>query len=227
MWNFKRDIYRTAGNNGIAVDLCYGDSKTTACASCDETVTLDPFDYLIITYQYRSDDYRRDLDSATGIKNTGSAEDNKYVGCGQGYYATPNSSRTINTAYLYQPGDDVGNGLGESIVVNFKNMIADNVSINNDVRVELYAGWCGGHGAPGNPQTFPDLTNVSITSYSGGTMSVLNQVITSNGTIIDGPFESHDISVIQMCCGAQPPTKTHIGTIHYNLATKVSNITFY
>ncbi len=227
MWNFKRDIYRTAGENGTMIDLCYGATQAVACDSCNETVVLEPFDYLIITYQYRSDDFNRDLDSATGLKNTGSDEDNKFVGCGQGYYATPDITRDINTAYLFQPGDDVGNGLGESIVVNFKNMIADNISVNDDVRVELYAGWCGGHGTPGNPQTFPDLTNVSITSYSGGNMTITNQVITSDGTIIDGPFESTDKSVIQMCCGNAATSKTHIGTINYNLVSKVSNITFY
>lgn len=222
MWNFKRDIYRTAGNNGVAVDLCYGTTQVVACESCDETVVLDPFDYLIITYQYRFDDFRRDLDSATGFRNTGSSIDTLNVGCGQNsQYITP-SGRNINTAYLYQAGDDVGNGRGESIVVNFKNLQTDNISLHDDVRVELYAGWC-----IHPPQVSGDITNVSITSYSGGTMTITNNVITSNGTVIDGPFESHDIPVVAACCSAAVATKTHIGTIQYNLATKVSNITFY
>ena len=225
MWNFKKDIFRVSNDNGVLVDLCYDAFSSSGACNCGQTVVLDPFDYLIITYQYRSDDFARDLDSATVFANTGSVEDNKIVGCGQNSsYITPDGSRTINNAYLYQAGDDVGNGLGESIVVNFKQLELDNVSVNDDVRVELYAGWCPGHGT----QTFPDLTNVSVTSYSGGTMSIINNVIVSDGAVVDGPFESNNIPVIQGCCSVNPVTgKTHIGTINYNLVTKVSNISFY
>lgn len=224
MWDFKRDIFRVENENGILVDLCYDPTDSTLACDCGETVILDPFDYLIVTYQYRSDDFVRDLDSASVFANTGSVEDTKFVGCGQnGGYITPNSTRTINNAYLYQAGDDVGNGLGESIVVNFKQLELDNVSVNDDVRVELYAGWCL-HGS----QQSGDLTNVSVTSYSGGTMTIVNNVVVSDGQIIDGPFVSNNIPVIAGCCSTNPLSgKTHIGTIHYNLATKVSNISFY
>lgn len=224
MWDFKRDIFRVENQNGILVDLCYDATDPISACDCGQVVVLDPFDYLIITYQYRSDDFRRDLDSATGFANTGSVEDTKFVGCGQNSgYITP-TGRNINNAYLYQAGDDVGNGLGESIVVNFKQLELDNVSVNDEVRVELYAGWCPGHGT----QTFPDNANVSVTSYSGGTMTITNNVITSTGTIIDGPFESNNIPIILGCCSVNPVTaKTHVGTIHFNLATKVSNISFY
>jgi hypothetical protein len=223
MWDFKRDIFRVENQNGILVDLCYDPTDSTLACDCGETVILDPFDYMIVTYQYRFDDFRRDLDSATAFQNTGNVIDSRFVGCGQpGGYIVP-AGRNINTAYLFQAGDDVGNGLGESIVINFKNVETDAISLNDNVRVELYAGWCL-HA----PQQSGDITNVSVTSYSGGTMSIVNNVVISDGTIVDGPFVSNNIPVISGCCSVNPVTqKTHIGTINYNLATKVSNISFY
>lgn len=222
MWNFKRDIFKVENQNGVLIDLCYDATSYSGACNCGQTVILDPFDYLIITYQYRSDDFIRDLDSATHFANTGSVEDIKIVGCGQNNnYITPDSSRTINNSYLYQAGDDVGNGLGESIVVNFKQLDLDNVSANDDVRVELYAGWC-----LHNTQVSGDISNVSITSYIGGNMTIVNNVIISDGTVVDS-FVSNNIPIVSGCCSTPVASKTHVGTIQYNLNTKVSNISFY
>jgi hypothetical protein len=200
MKHFKKNIYRSA------ID--------------DDVVTLDPFDYMIITYKYDPSPSLPDLDSATCFQNTGSAEDGKFVGCGQGTYATPNNTYDINTAFLFQPGDDVSNGLGESIVVSFKNLEASGLSVNDDIRVELYAGWCD---PPASLKA-----RVTVTTYVGGTMTLVNNVVESDGTIIDGPFDSGEVPVIYGCCSVDPVTqKTHIGTIHFNLVTKVSSVIFY
>lgn len=204
MRNFMKEIYRTSIEEPTVV-------------------VLDPFDYMIVTYQYRSDDFARDLDSATSFANTGTVQDGRYVGCGQnGGYITPTLDRTINNAYLYQAGDDNSNGKGESIVVNFKSLATDAISLNNDVKVELYAGWCL-HGS----QLSGDISNVSVTTYTGGTMTITQNVITSNGTVND-TFSSANFPVIAGCCSINPVTgKTHVGTISYNLVTKVSSVVFY
>lgn len=200
MWNFKREIYKHSVE--------------------ENTIVLDPFDYMIVTYQYDNSLGSRDLDSATTFQNTGTVEDNKFVGCGQSAgYITPANTNTINNAYLFQAGDDVQNGLGESIVINFKALELATISLNNDVRVELYAGWC--------QPPFSMAANVSVTTYTGGIMSITNNVITSNGVVNDS-FTSNNFPVIAGCCGVNPLTgKTHVGTIYYNLVTKVSNVVFY
>jgi len=192
---------------------------------------LLPFDYMIVTYQYRSDDFKRDLDSATFFMNTGTVEDYKRVGCGQNgptntinseHWCTPTGARTINNSYLYQAGDDVGNGLGESIVINFKQMELDGISINNDVRVELYAGWCL-HG----DQVSGDVTNINVKTYIGGTMTIINNVITSNGTLVES-FSKINSPAIAGCCSVDALTgKSQLGTIYYNFATKITGIKFY
>lgn len=188
-------------------------------------IALDPFDYMIITYTYNnagSDANGRDLDSATAFQNTGTSEDNKFIGCGQpSIYATPTSATPINNAYLFQAGDDVGNGQGESIVVNFKNLELANISVNNNVKVELYAGWCD--------PSIGYIANISATTYLGGTLTKtpgLN-TITSTGAVVD-TFLSPNKVIVMGCCGINPLTsKTHIGTIYYNLVTKVSSVIFY
>lgn len=188
----------------------------------EDVVILDPFDYMIITYSYRSDDFQRDLDSATKFANTGTVEDSKIIGCGQNAgYITPTSGTLLNDAYLFQNGDDAGNGLGESIVVNFKNLELANISLNNDVQVELYAGWCRGLQL--------DVASVSVTTYTGGTINVLPpplNTITSDGVIND-QFVHTNFPVIGGCCSTPVANKTHIGTIYFNLVTKVSSVVFY
>lgn len=204
MWAFKQSIYKAKRE--------------------ENTVVLDPFDYMIVTYSYRSDDFQRDLDSATKFANTDSDEDTKIVGCGQGSYITPTSGTPINDAYLYQNGDDAGNGQGESIIINFKNIELAGISANNNVQVELYAGWC-----LHETQISGDVASVSVTTYTGGTISLAGgslNTITSTGTIND-QFIHTNFPVVDGCCGTPVINKTHVGTIYYNLVTKVSSVVFY
>jgi hypothetical protein len=194
---------------------------------------LKPFDYMIVTYLYDPTPPGRDLDSATHFSNTGTVEDTKIIGCGQNsVYRTPNpSTSTINTAYLYQPGDDNNNGLGESILINFKNLEIANISQNNDVSVELYAGWC-------QPPLTGPVANVSVTTYIGGTLTEVNQVILSSGTIVN-QFIKEAIPIVSSggCCqgsesyggttlAGMHAVKTQIGRINYNLVTKLASVTF-
>lgn len=194
----------------------------------EDQIELQEFDYMIVTYSYANGGY--DLDSATHFANTGTIEDTKIIGCGQTGawsgtntepYVTPTMTTPINQSYLYQHGDDSGDGLGESILINFKNLELAGISQNNDVQVELYAGWCG---AP------PDrLANVSITTYIGGALTITNNVITSDGTVID-QFTNTNIPILfnsDTCCEDPISLRTHVGTIHYNLVTKVAGVTFY
>ena len=202
--------------------LGWSDSTTGIIWTGVENVTSSPlntFDYMIVTYSYDNqiiNNDNRDLDSATKLANTGTVEDNKIIGCGQNsQYRTPSPTTPIANCYLFQPGDDLNNGQGESIVVNFKNLADANISLNNDVRVDLYAGWCD---AP-----IPAIANVTITTYIGGNLTVTNQVVTSDGTVVDR-FAKSDIPIVQGCCSTNVASKTSIGTIYYNLLTKVASV---
>ena len=196
-----------------------------------QTLT-SPFDYMIVTYYYNNipnpssvppATKNRDLDSRTSFANTGSVEDGKWIGCGQGSgYATPTSGTLINNAYLFQPGDDRGDGQGESILVNFKKLEESGLSINNYIDVNLEAGWCE------VPSTGP-VCNVTITTYSGGTLSIPpsapNTIISSGVQIQQFSKTNITVSATSSCCGTNT-NKTKIGTIKYNKLTKVASVTF-
>jgi len=190
-------------------------------------VTLSPFDYMIVTYFYDNTPAPRDLDSRTSFANTGTIEDGKWIGCGQSgctpqwRYRTPICNVSINDAYLFQPGDDNGDGQGESILINFKNLISG-LTTNNDIEVKLEAGWCK------VPITGPTC-DVTITTYSGGTLSIpplAPNTITSNGLVITGFTKTNiTVSTNNSCCTLND-NKTKIGTINYNKLTKVASVTF-
>ena len=202
------------------------------------TTPLAQYEYLLITYVYSFDGIRRDMDSATFLMGTGTAEDGKKVGCGQGGMTTPMRSAyqttDISTTYLFQNGDDVGNGKGESIVINFQKLRTDGISLNQNITAELYGGW---HTNSTWPNAQGNLVSVSIKTYVGGTLTrdVGLNTITSSGTCIQSisynnfpvsgrPTNSGGVAG----CGADPVTqKTRVGTINYNLTTKVSSVTFY
>jgi hypothetical protein len=199
----------------------------------EEVVQLDPFDYMIITYIYDPPAQGSgDLDSATRFANTGSIEDSKWVGCGFGY-RTPLGSTPINSSYLYQPGDDSQDGTGESIVVNFKNIEDAGILTNQDITVELYAGWCN----PNENRT----TNISITTYEGGTLSLNGLVVLSDGVIKDQFIQNnlpvrYSSTFPRSCCDydydsndiqSMDAMKTHVATVNYNTITKVASVTFY
>jgi hypothetical protein len=125
---------RAYGYNSLG-DLFYGPEKTFLTSN---VVILDPFDYIIVTYQYNPDsgqDY--DLDTMTTLRyptstitgvsmsNTlGFITNTGLVGCGSPFGATIPEGN-INNAYLAFGGDDVvqtvAGAFGESVVINFKN----------------------------------------------------------------------------------------------------------
>lgn len=188
----------------------------------EDIVELVPFDYMIVTYFYDNtpSSPNRDLDSRTRFSNTGTAEDSKWIGCGQNNaYITPDSSANINTSYLYQPGDDNGNGQGESILINFNNLIQSGLTLNDDLEVKLEAGWCR------EPSTGP-ICDVRVRTYIGGTLTITNQVITSNGTL-QQEFTQTGISVstTNSCC-SDNSNKTKIATIKYKVSTGEASVNF-
>lgn len=211
------------------------------------TTSLRQYEYMIVTYLYSPDGIYRDMDSATFFQGTGTVEDNKKIGCGQGGFATPisslyqpyNSPTPANpgAAYLYQAGDDVANGRGESILINFENVIADRPasSLNDNVSVELYGGWNSNSTWSLGAAYAGNLVTVYVSTYTGGTLSnpaSAPNTIVSSGTLIQSfSYTKMVVGAFQppaQGCGADPVTrKTRFGTIDYNLNTRVSSVTFY
>lgn len=179
-----------------------------------EDVPLEPFDYIIVTYQYTPPidpngngtvrlDYDLDTISTFRYSNsiitgpspstlTGFIPGTGKVGCSTGF-STPDSripvGSTINNAFMVFGGDDAsqdgGDVYGESIVVNFKNLKDANITTSNDIVVELYAGW---NSQEGGFTPFP--INIKYETFIGGT--VTREVV---GGVTTNRYVSSGISV--------------------------------
>jgi len=196
----------------------YSNDKTSGMSVrlVKEDVPLEPFDYIIVTYQYSPPlipngngtrlDY--DLDTISTFRYptstlagslagnlTGFIPGTGKVGCSTGFSgadARIPSGSTINNAFMVFGGDDAnqdgGDVYGESIVVNFKNLKDANITTSNDIVVELYAGW---NSQAGGYTPFP--INIKYETFIGGTVTreVVGGITTnryvSSGTSVSSP----------------------------------------
>ena len=233
-------------------------------------VPLNPFDYIIVTYQYTpplNHDY--DLDTlstfryatgtlagggastitgfipGTGVVGCGTLASGADTGIGLGYWGTIPNGVNINSTYMLFGGDDsgqVGTGtFGESIVINFKNLDIANITTSDDIVVELFAGWHSRGDENYNDINFvnnPYPITIKFETFIGGVVSreivggiTTNRYVTT-GTSISGPQVSEPKEITPGSCGTgiqgDPNNfKQHVGSISYNLTTKVASVTFY
>ena len=207
-----------------------------------ETVILNNFDYIIITYQYNPPtgvDY--DLDTLTTFRyptstlagssssnTTGFIPGTGVVGCGAGTIVPPTG--TLNSAYLYFGGDDVSQSVdgayGESVVINFKNLSTSGLLTSNDVIAEGFAGWHSGTAGP-----YP--ISIKYETFIGGTITryttpggVLTNRFVSDGTVVAAATISDPINAITGNCGAGVDVKRRMASIAYNVLTDAASITF-
>ena len=195
-----------------------------------EDVPLEPFDYIIVTYEYTPpinpngngiDRLDYDLDTITTLRYaTGTLTGNSAstiagfipgtgtVGCATGASgadSTRPSGVPLNSAYLRFGGDDagqqLGNVFGESVVVNFKNLKDASITTSNDIVVELYAGW---NSQQGGYTPFP--INIKYETFIGGTVSreVVGLITTnryvSTGTSVSSPQVSPPKTITTGTC---------------------------
>lgn len=221
MRNFKKEIYKESILDNIQI--------------------LDPFDYIIVTFQYTpptGSDY--DLDTLTTFRYpnsvlSGTQSNNTVgfipgtgvIGCGAGS-AVPTTGN-INTSYLYFGGDDVGQSqqgtFGESVLISFKNLETSGITTSSDIIVDMYAGWHSG--------TSSYAINIKYETFIGGTISkeIVNGVTTnrfiSTGVSVLPPQISPYTNIVTGNCGTGVDIKRKVASISFNLITKVSNITFF
>ena len=216
----------------------------------ENTVVLDPFDYIIVTYQYSppaGQDY--DLDTISTFRYASGTLTGSTAGTIQGFIPgtgvagcgcnpansaneTIPSNVSINSAYMVYGGDDAGQSVagsfGESVVINFKNLDDANITTSDDIVVELYAGW--------HSTTASYPITVKYETFIGGTISqevvggvTTNRYVTT-GTSVSAPQISPPKTITQSSCangieGFQ--AKQLVASISYNLVTKIANVTFY
>lgn len=200
-------------NYDFKVQTKCSNGSTAGVVVSTDVVPLDPFDYLVITYSWTSDD-GTDLDTFTGFINTGTAYDNLWVGYGQANNPVIPTGGTVTNSYLYWAGDNTGVG-NESILTSFKNFVDNNPSAPNLVQVRMNAVWWGSRLA-GN-------VTVAITTYLGGTMSQSGFDFVNTG----------GVQVQQIALSTNVVTQNHdkdinnsdnVAVVTYNKTTKSAQI---
>lgn len=210
-----------------------------------ETVILNNFDYIIVTYQYNPPtgvDYDLDtlttfryptstLAGTTSSNTTGFITGTGVVGCGaNGNAPAVPTASTLNNAYLYFGGDDSGQSVdgayGESVVINFKNLSTSGLLTSNDVIAEGFGGWHSGTAGP-----YP--ISIKYETFIGGTITryttpggVLTNRFVSDGTIVAATTISDPINVIAGTCGQGVDIKRRMFSIAYNVLTDAASISF-
>lgn len=142
--------------------------------SCPVNIVLPDFDFLKITYAWETS-AGNDLDTFTGLIDTGTAYDGIYVGYGQPDPKVPAGS---STPYVWWAGDNTSGGK-ETVLVDFKQFLTDNPSVPNPVKIRLNAVWYSGK--------LTGDVSVGITTYKGGTMSLdapTHDFINSGGVVV-------------------------------------------
>jgi|GEM_PF-2439464 len=124
----------------------------------ESIIPIDPFDFMVLRYSWDSG-AGTDLDTFTGLINTGTIYDNDYVGFSQGDTKVPAGSAT---PYIWWGSDNTGAGV-EAILIDIKKFITDFPSTPNPIQVIMNAVWYG-------TRLTGDIT-VGVTTYVGGTMS--------------------------------------------------------
>lgn len=232
MNSFKRNIYKTSES---------------------DVIILDPFDYIIVTYQYTppsGQDY--DLDTITALRYqsdvlsgtdsssiSGTLNNLPTTGC-SGRFFTPTTGTIVNS-FLAWGGDDSGQSqagtFGESVVINFKNLELSGVATSNEVVVDLYAGWHSGTTLyPINVKYETFIGGVITKEFVGGLET--NRFVVDateenpNGTRI--PITSSQSSTLKNItpgnCGAGVDgvnAKQLVASVFFNLLTKVARVEFY
>lgn len=250
--NASSSIYRRLDyNNGTVVSGPTGKSAGYSVRLVKEDVPLEPFDYIIVTYQYEPPqgvDYDLDtistfryasgtLTGSTAASIQGFIPGTGVAGCGCSPANSDNetipSNVNINSAYMVYGGDDSGQqtsgSYGESVVINFKNLKDANITTSNDIVVELYAGW--------HSITASYPITLKYETFIGGIISqevvggvTTNRYVTT-GTSVSSPQISPPKTITQSDCtsgGIEGSfAKQHVASINYNLVTKVASVIFH
>lgn len=228
-WMYKKDIedgvyeiYVT--ENELKVDrvgeVVIKDTDGTECTKYKVTqhvngvLLLPAFDYMTFVYRWSSS-AGSDLDTASVVLNSGiSGLDNVPAG-----YSCAGNSNTTTLKYLRYGGDNTGTGT-ESHCLYLKNILDDCPESTTKITIKLYGNWYSSRGT-GN-------ITMEYYTYKGGTMtapSSAGNLFTNSG----GEQVSHDsksVNVgIQNHAGCSLSSMSLIGTLEYNIDTKMTTFT--
>src|SRR5689334_15695833 len=121
MWNFKKNIYQTEST----------------------VIVFNPFDYMVVSFNYTSPTNGTDLDLMVYYTGTGTVWDGDAVGYNQipNDVKIPTNATADTNAYLWWANDDVTSPGVEAVVLGVKAFTDNVVVAGSTVDIALRAGW--------------------------------------------------------------------------------------
>jgi hypothetical protein len=181
-------------------------------------IELSEFDHMLVRYIWL-DGSGQDLDTSTGILNTGAPIDNTYVGFQQTAGATvefvPTGS-TESSAYLWYALDNTSAAGTEAIVLGVNNIKNGVSTLFNRIQFPIMAHWWSSR-ASGNIQ-------IELTTYKDGYMGKTGtNIINVGGTLIS--TNTLSVNVLQLASSSTVLSAfQHIATVDYDITTDTASI---
>lgn len=176
-------------------------------------IELSEFDFMLVRYMWGAGS-GNDLDTSTGILNTGLAIDNSYVGFNQTGGTTQEFvplGTTSSSAYLWYALDNTSGDGVEAIVLGVNNIKNGPATLFNKIKFPIMAHWWSARGT-GNIQ-------IELTTYKDGYMGKTGtNIINVNGTLVS--TNTLSVNVLQMASGSVILSAfQHIATVDYDILT--------
>ncbi|MFC4477277.1 DUF5977 domain-containing protein [Flavobacterium chungangensis] len=208
--NAKADAWLAANVQAYANNT--GSCRITAWRgvnpSCvvEPNVILSPFNYMVIRYKWALG-AGEDFDTYTGIINSGTPLDNKWMGWGHGFNNEIPTNALAADSYIMWAGDNTqANGV-EACLVNFSKITTDYPTLNT-VQVRMAGSWYRKLGT-GN-------IDVEVVTYLGGTMQKSGyDIINVGGTLVDRKNFSKKVPIQGTNLAKNIEAVTNLGFITY------------
>ncbi|WP_268847405.1 DUF5977 domain-containing protein [Flavobacterium aestivum] len=181
----------------------------------EPTTTLSPFNYMVIRYKWALG-AGQDFDTYTGIVNSGTSLDNKWMGWGHNFGNELPNDTIAADSYIMWAGDNTqANGI-ESCLVNFSKITADYPTLNT-IQVRMAGSWYTSVGT-GN-------IDIEVTTYLGGTMVKTGyDMINVGGTMIDQKNFSKKVPIQGKALAQNIESVTNLGYITYSKNSSTGQI---
>ena len=181
-------------------------------------IELSEFDFMLVRYIWGAGS-GNDLDTSTGILNTGNSIDNTYVGFNQTSGSTQEFvplGSTESSAYLWYALDNTSGEGTEAIVLGVDNIKNGPPTLFNKIKFPIMTHWWSSRGT-GNIQ-------IELTTYINGYMSRTgSNIINIGGTLVS--TNTLSVNVLQMASSSVILSSfQHIATVDYDIALDKATI---
>ena len=210
----------------IVNNLIFGRRKFECASiiSITEVVPIvftNPFDFMVVRFNYTKPLDGTDLDIMVYYDNTGTIYDKDAVGYGQGTIddvKIPTNDTPDTDSYLWWASDDVSLPAGEcveAVVIGIDNFNTNETTIGTTIDTYLRVGWY---------QTIGIGTlDLELITYLGGTMSKVGTNIINTG----GITASISTKTVNVTAGTGQVTEINsnlVGTVIYDKSLKTATL---